>query len=878
LLTGADLRSKFLHFFSRQDHLVLPSASLVPKDDPSLLLTVAGMVPFKPYFQGKVEPLHRRITTCQKCLRTSDLGIVGKTARHHTFFEMLGNFSFGDYFKKEAIAWSWEYLTRELGLSPEDLWITVYQDDQESVDIWHEQIGVPREKIVTLGEDSNFWSAGPVGPCGPCSEIMVDLGPERGCGLSTCGVDCDCGRYLEVWNLVFTQFNRDESGQLIPLPRQNIDTGMGLERIASVMQGVASNFDTDLILPLIKETGALTKFRYGTDQDNDIAFKVVADHARAVAFLIADGVNPSNEGRGYVLRRILRRAVRYGRMLGIEGPFLTKITGRVVSMYREPYPELRDHQDYVQKIVSLEEERFGDTLEQGMQVLQDDLAALSKKHDKLLSGQVAFRLYDTYGFPLELTQEILAERGLSVDVQGFNEAMEAQRERARAAWLEAAPVNSSDVGATYRGGRTVFQGYSNLDTKSQILALIKDGNEASEAAEGTLIEVILDVTPFYADSGGQTGDRGILKGPAGEVLVEDTRKIGDGLFIHRGWVNRGLVQKGDLVLAQVDEKRRMDTARNHTATHLLHKALRTVLGEHVQQMGSLVEPQHLRFDFPHFAPLSTEEIYRVEEMVNEAILKDLLVKTYETDRASALAGGAMALFGEKYGALVRVVEVGDFSHELCGGTHVRSTSEIGSFKISSESGIGTGIRRIEAITGRSLVDYWRIQAELLQKISDNLKVGPDGIVNRLEQLQLQLHQQEKELDQLRVKVMRSGMSNILQQVVEIAGVKVLAQSVQAPDMENLRSMGDMLRDQLGSGVIILGSQVGDKVGLVSFVTPDLVKQGLHAGQIIKEISRLVGGGGGGKPEMAQAGGKDLAHLDEALERGIELVRNRLERL
>lgn len=836
------------------------------------------MVPFKPYFQGKVEPLHRRITTCQKCLRTSDLGIVGKTARHHTFFEMLGNFSFGDYFKKEAIAWSWEYLTRELGLSPEDLWITVYQDDQESVDIWHEQIGVPREKIVTLGEDSNFWSAGPVGPCGPCSEIMVDLGPERGCGLSTCGVDCDCGRYLEVWNLVFTQFNRDESGQLIPLPRQNIDTGMGLERIASVMQGVASNFDTDLILPLIKETGALTKFRYGTDQDNDIAFKVVADHARAVAFLIADGVNPSNEGRGYVLRRILRRAVRYGRMLGIEGPFLTKITGRVVSMYREPYPELRDHQDYVQKIVSLEEERFGDTLEQGMQVLQDDLAALSKKHDKLLSGQVAFRLYDTYGFPLELTQEILAERGLSVDVQGFNEAMEAQRERARAAWLEAAPVNSSDVGATYRGGRTVFQGYSNLDTKSQILALIKDGNEASEAAEGTLIEVILDVTPFYADSGGQTGDRGILKGPAGEVLVEDTRKIGDGLFIHRGWVNRGLVQKGDLVLAQVDEKRRMDTARNHTATHLLHKALRTVLGEHVQQMGSLVEPQHLRFDFPHFAPLSTEEIYRVEEMVNEAILKDLLVKTYETDRASALAGGAMALFGEKYGALVRVVEVGDFSHELCGGTHVRSTSEIGSFKISSESGIGTGIRRIEAITGRSLVDYWRIQAELLQKISDNLKVGPDGIVNRLEQLQLQLHQQEKELDQLRVKVMRSGMSNILQQVVEIAGVKVLAQSVQAPDMENLRSMGDMLRDQLGSGVIILGSQVGDKVGLVSFVTPDLVKQGLHAGQIIKEISRLVGGGGGGKPEMAQAGGKDLAHLDEALERGIELVRNRLERL
>lgn len=875
LLTGSELRRKFLEFFRERDHLVLPSASLVPKDDPSLLLTVAGMVPFKPYFLGKAVPPHPRITTCQKCLRTQDLDSVGRSARHHTFFEMLGNFSFGNYFKEEAIAWAWEYLTKVIGLSPSDLWITVYRDDEEAKRIWHERIGVAEERIVPLGEDTNFWEAGPVGPCGPCSEILVDLGPERGCGSPDCGVDCDCGRYLEVWNLVFTEFNRDESGSLSKLPRKNIDTGMGLERIASVVQGVPSNFETDLLFPLIEETSAIAGVPYGEDEEKDVAFRVIADHARAVVFLIGDGVLPSNEGRGYVLRRILRRAVRYGRLLGIENTFLTRVTSKAIDMYQDPYAELKERRDYIQRVVALEEERFGETLEQGMQILHDYLEEYEKTGVNRLPGKVAFRLYDTFGFPLELTQEILAERGMAVDISEFNAAMEEQRERARAAWLEIAPLDSFGGGRAYDGKKTEFQGYVSLSTKSQVVGIIADESEVAEASEGKKIQVLLDVTPFYPEGGGQVGDAGVIDGPSGRLIVEDTKKAGD-VIVHYGYVARGVLRKGDVVLAQVDERRRKAAARNHTATHLLHAALRSVLGDHAQQTGSYVSPERLRFDFSHFAPLSEEEIEKVEALVNEKILDNLLVRTYETDLESAKAEGAIALFGEKYGDTVRVVEIGDFSKELCGGTHVHRTSEIGFFKIISESGIGTGTRRIEALTGEELLAYWKKQDKLIAELTGLLKVDRENICARVQQMQDQLRDYEREVERLRGKIMLSQVDSLLDSVVEVKGIKVLAVQVDMPDMESLRSLGDLLRDRLGSGVILLGSTLQGKAGLVGFVTPDLVKSsGLHAGQIVREISRVIEGGGGGKPEMAQAGGKNPSRLKEALLKGIELVRQQL---
>lgn len=877
MLTGAELRKIFLNFFNRQDHLILPSASLVPKDDPSLLLVVAGMVPFKPYFQGKAVPPHPRVATSQKCLRTPDLESVGKTARHHTFFEMLGNFSFGDYFKKEAIAWAWEYLTREMGLSPKDLWITVYYDDEDAARIWHESIGVPRARIVPLGKETNFWEAGPVGPCGPCSEIIVDLGPERGCGSPDCSVECECDRYLEVWNLVFTEFNRDEEGNLTKLPRQNIDTGMGLERIASVIQGVSNNFETDLLFPLIEEASAIAGVDYGSDPKCDVALKVIADHARAVAFLIADGVLPSNEGRGYVLRRILRRAVRYGRLLGITEAFFGRITGRVITLYQDPYRELAERSDYIQKIVALEEERFGETLEQGLQILQEYLEKFGKTGEKSLPGGVAFRLYDTFGFPLELTQEILAERGLSVDMDGFRSSMEKQRERARAAWLETAPVNSFGVCTAYRCSKTDFQGYGNLSTRSQIQFLVSNEGEKAEAAAGENVEIVLDKTPFYPEGGGQTGDRGLISGPEGEAAINDTKRAEGDVIIHYGRVIRGIIRKDDPVLAQVDEKRRLATARNHTATHLLHRALREVLGEHVQQMGSLVAPDRLRFDFSHFAPLSLDELERVEGLVNERILDNIIVNTFEGDRHDPRVQDAVALFGEKYGDVVRVVEIGSFSKELCGGTHVRRTSELALFKITSESGIGTGVRRIEALTGEALWHYWKEQAGIIRQVTGFLKVEPDNIPGRIEHLLQQLHEKDRELEQLRARMMRSEVDGILERVVDVDGVKLLAVQVHARDMESLRSLGDLLKERLGSGVAILGSLFDDKVGLVSFVTGDLVKSRcLHAGKLIKEVARIVDGGGGGKPDMAQAGGKNTARLGEALLKSKEILLQQLQ--
>lgn len=876
MLSSAELRKKFLDFFSGSDHVILPSASLVPKDDPSLLLTVAGMVPFKPYFLGKAEPPHKRVATVQKCLRTPDLDIVGKTARHHTFFEMLGNFSFGDYFKKEAIAWAWEYLTKVLGLSPKDLWITVYKDDDEAAQIWKKVSGFSEDRIVPLGEESNFWAAGPVGPCGPCSEIIVDLGPERGCKSPTCGVDCDCDRFLEVWNLVFMQFYRDENGNFTKLPRQNIDTGMGLERIASVMQGAANNFETDLLFPLIKEAAFLAGIAYGEKEEIDISLKVIADHARAITFLIADGVLPSNEGRGYVLRRILRRAVRYGRLLGIEDIFLNKIIDKVISLYEDPYHELREREEYIKKIIALEEERFGETLEQGLQILHEYLEQINDKGERVFPGKIAFRLYDTFGFPLELTNEIVAERGISVDLEGFNDAMEEQKERARAARVGVAVKDSSNVWACIKCADTVFEGYSCLATRSQILFLISDDEEQNEVGEERKVQVILDTTPFYPEGGGQIGDRGIIKSSEGEIVIEDTKKIRDGIIVHQGYVRQGIVSKGEMVLAQVDERVRRATARNHTATHLLHKSLQVVLGDHVQQMGSLVEAERLRFDFSHFASLTQDELRAVEELVNSKILENLTVTVYETEIDKALEEGVTALFGEKYGKRVRVVKINDFSKELCGGTHVRQLSEVGFLKIVSESGIGTGIRRIEAITGETLLAYWNNQFKLIEQMSELLKVTPDNLLTRMEQVQNQLREYEKELDNLRNKILRSEVETLMNNVIDINGAKILAVQVNATDMESLRSLGDMLKERIGSGVIILGSPLNGKVGIVSFVTSDLVKSaGLHAGNIVKEVARVVEGGGGGKPDMAQAGGKNPGRLDEALRTGEEIVRRKL---
>lgn len=875
--TGAELRRKFLDFFGLRDHLVLPSASLIPKDDPSLLLTVAGMVPFKPYFQGKADPPHPRIATAQKCLRTPDLEEVGKTARHHTFFEMLGNFSIGDYFKKETIAWSWEFLTKELGLSPADLWITVYRDDHEAVGIWHDLMGVPMERIVPLGDDTNFWEAGPVGPCGPCSEILVDLGPQQSCGAHDCGVECECGRYLEVWNLVFTEFNREEGGKLSKLPRRNIDTGMGLERIASVVQGVPNNFETDLIFPLIEEAVRASGISYGADPNSDVALKVIADHARAVAFLIADGVHPSNEGRGYVLRRILRRAVRFGRLLGIREGFINKLTEKTIALYGDPYRELKERSSHIQRIVSLEEERFGETLEQGLQILQEHLEKFERTGEKNLPGRVAFRLYDTFGFPLELTQEILAERGMNVDLDGFQASMEKQRARARAARIETVPVDSFSVCTAYHGDKTKFMGYGTLSARSRIIALIDGASEKDQVEEGKQVQVVLDQTPFYPEGGGQVGDQGILHGPGGEITVSDTKSVEGEVIIHHGFVSRGTVQKGDLILAQVDEQRRLRTARNHTATHLLHSALRTVLGDHVQQMGSLVSPERLRFDFSHFAPLSDQELTSVEQLVNERIMENIMVNSFEAEHHDPRVQGAIALFGEKYGDIVRIVEIGEYSKEFCGGTHVRRTSELGLFHIISESGTGTGVRRIEALTGNALLHYWQDHTNILRNTASLLKVEPDEVVGKLELLIKQLHEKDKKIEQLHIKAMRGEVDSLLEQVIVVDGIKLLAVRVEVSDMDALRSLGDLLKDRLGSGVTILGSPLDNKVGMVCFISKDLTKnRGLHAGKLLREMARVVDGGGGGKQEMAQAGGKNPARLGEALKKGREILIQQLK--
>ncbi|SCM80160.1 Alanine--tRNA ligase [uncultured Sporomusa sp.] len=869
-LTGNELRKLFLDFFASKDHLIQSSYSLIPENDPSLLLIGAGMAPFKPFFTGKMKPPHTRISTSQKCVRTGDIENVGRTARHHTFFEMLGNFSFGDYFKKEAIAWAWEFLTEKLELPQDKLWITIHTGDDEAFDIWHNDIKIPADRIIRLEE--NFWEIGP-GPCGPCSEIHIDLGEERGCSKPGCAVGCDCDRYLEIWNLVFTQFDRDENGNYTPLAKKNIDTGAGLERIASVLQHKRSNFETDLLYPIIEYAANVAGVTYGQSAKNDVSLKVIADHGRSMTVMIADGVLPSNEGRGYVLRRILRRAVRHARLLGIEKPFLTDIVDVVSHIFAEAYPDISDKKAYLKKVIQLEEERFHTTLTQGIELLNKHIQELTQAGKTTLDGTTAFKLYDTFGFPWELTEEILSEHNMTLDKQGFNQAMNEQRERARAARQDSEEqVVIPDLSAVV----TEELSYKPDAETAKVVLLFKAGKIVEEAFDGDEIAVILDVTPFYAEGGGQVGDTGLITGSLGKIEVNNTRKLPDGTIYHIGQVSEGSIKTGETADLTVDFARRRHIARNHTATHLLHAALKQVLGGHVNQAGSSVDDSRLRFDFTHFAPVTAEQLAEVEEIVNDVILNNTSVGIIETTQDVAKEMGAMALFGEKYGEQVRVVMVDSFSKELCGGTHVDVTAEIGLFKIISEAGIGAGMRRIEAVTGYGAHEYLKAQTGLIKEASALLKTRPEEMVTRIEGLNGRVRDLEKEVSALQTKLAKNEVQDLLAAIKDINGVQVVIGQVVAADMENLRATGDMVRDRLQSGVVVLGAVNGDKVNFIAMATADCVKKGIHAGNIIKETAKAAGGGGGGRPDMAQAGGKQPEKIGEALQIAEQIIKTQIK--
>lgn len=857
-MTGNELRQKFLQFFAGKDHLVLPSYPLVPDNDPSLLLIGAGMAPFKPFFTGKMKPPHPRIATSQRCIRTGDIENVGRTARHHTFFEMLGNFSFGDYFKKEAIAWGWEFVTRELGLATEKLWVTIYTDDDEAFEIWHNDIGLPPERIIRMQD--NFWEIG-TGPCGPCSEIYVDLGADRGCGNPDCAVGCNCDRYLEIWNLVFTQFDRDEAGNYHPLAKKNIDTGAGLERIASVLQNKRSNFETDLLFPIIEHTAKVAGVEYGKVVRTDVSLKVIADHARSVTVMISDGILPSNEGRGYVMRRLLRRAVRHGRLLGIEKTFLTEIVDVVAEIFRQPYPDIGEKREYIKKVIRLEEDRFGETLAQGTELLNQLIEKIKTGNGEMLDGASIFKLYDTFGFPWELTAEMLEEQGLKLDKAGFDQAMNEQRERARAARHEAeAAVVIPDLSEL----KTEQLSVDPCAVKGKIVCLFSQGRIVAESRDGDEVAVILDVTPFYAEGGGQVGDVGLMTGAFGKVEIGTARKLPDGTVYHLGRVTEGVLKQGDLVQIELDMERKAASARNHTATHLLHAALRDILGTHVNQAGSYVGPDRLRFDFSHFSAMTAEELNQVELAVNRQILANQVVGSLETSQEMAKQMGAMALFGEKYGEKVRVVVVGDTSKELCGGSHVGASGEIGLFKIIAEAGIGSGLRRIEAVTGLAALEYINQKEAKLEQAAQLLKTRPEEMVSRLEIALNHSRELEKELESMQIKLSRGIVQDLLKNVVSLKNVGLVVGEVAAPDMDSLRSMADMVRDGIRNGVVVLGSVVGDKVNFVAMASREAVAAGAHAGNIVREVSTAAGGGGGGRPEMAQAGGKNPEKLSQAL--------------
>ncbi|MDU1844087.1 MAG: alanine--tRNA ligase [Niallia nealsonii] len=871
-LTGAEIRSKFLEFFQGKGHAIEPSASLVPHDDPSLLWINSGVATLKKYFDGRVIPENPRITNAQKSIRTNDIENVGKTARHHTFFEMLGNFSIGDYFKEEAIEWAWEFLTDEkwIGFDKEKLSVTIHPEDEEAYLLWRDKIGVPENRIIRL--EGNFWDIGE-GPSGPNTEIFYDRGPEYGDDVNDPelypGGEND--RYLEVWNLVFSEFNHNPDGTYTPLPKKNIDTGMGLERMASVVQNVPTNFDTDLFMPIIHATEQLADVKYGKDSSSDEAFKVIADHIRTVAFAIGDGALPSNEGRGYVLRRLLRRAVRYAKKININRPFMFELVPVVAEIMVDYYPAVKEKTEFIQKVMKSEEERFHETLNEGLAILSEVIE--KAKGNGVIAGEDIFRLYDTYGFPVELTEEYAEEQGLRIDHEGFEKEMESQRDRARKARQE---VDSMQVQSGVLGNIKVeseFIGYDQWATEAKIVALLKNGEEVDAAEAGDEIQFILDKTPFYAESGGQIADKGTLKSDHVTIKIEDVQKAPNGQNLHKGTIETGAVRINDVLAAKVDSQNRSKIVKNHTATHLLHQALKDVLGTHVNQAGSLVRSDRLRFDFSHFGQITAEELDEIERIVNEKIWESIAVQIDYKDIDEAKAMGAMALFGEKYGKIVRVVQVGKYSLELCGGCHVDNTSAIGLFKIVSEAGIGAGTRRIEAVTGQAAYQQLTDQIHLLKEAASKLKTNPKDVTTRIDSLLTEVKQLQRENESLAAKLSNIEAGNLVDQVRMVNEVPVLAASIPNVDMNNLRTMADELKQKIGSVVLVLGSVNEGKVNIIAAVTKDLMDKGYHAGKIVKEVASICGGGGGGRPDMAQAGGKDPSKLNDALDFVEEYVKS-----
>ena len=872
-----ELRRLYLDFFESKGHLKMKSFSLVPHNDNSLLIINSGMAPLKPYFTGQEIPPKRRVTTCQKCIRTGDIENVGKTARHGTFFEMLGNFSFGDYFKTEAIHWSWEFLTEVVGLDANRLYPSIYEDDEEAFDIWNKEIGIAPERIFRFGKEDNFWEHG-AGPCGPCSEIYYDRGEKYGCGKPGCTVGCDCDRYMEVWNNVFSQFNNDGHGHYTDLIQKNIDTGMGLERLAVVVQDVDSIFDVDTLQALRNKVCEMAGVKYKEDEKQDVSIRVITDHIRSVTFMVSDGIMPSNEGRGYVLRRLLRRAARHGRLLGIQDKFLSKLCETVIEGSKDGYPELEEKKEFITKVISEEEEKFNKTIDQGLSILADMEKALEEQNKNVLSGEDTFKLYDTYGFPIDLTKEILEEKNITIDEEGFSKCMNEQREKARKArkvsnymGADATVYDEIDPAIT-----SEFVGYDKLKNDSKVTVITTEEDVVEALSEGDKGTIIVDETVFYATMGGQEGDKGYITSPEGEFKVDTTIKLKGGKIGHVGVMTKGMIKAGDTVTLLVDSEYRADTCKNHSATHLLQKALRMVLGNHVEQKGSYVDPERLRFDFTHFQSMTAEELKKVEDIVNEKIVEAIPVETKIMTIEEAKKTGAMALFGEKYGESVRVVCIDDFSKEFCGGTHVANTANIRLFKIISEAGVAAGVRRIEALTDKGVLKYYEELEKLVKEASEAAKTESVQLVRRIHTMNDEIKALSSENEKLKAELANNALGDVSDNVVEIKGVKFVATKVDNVDMNELRNLGDKIKNEIGSGVVLVVSAIGsDKVNMIAMATDDAVAKGAHAGNLIKAVASLVGGGGGGRPNMAQAGGKNPAGIPELLKKAPNVLEEQL---
>ncbi len=878
-MTGSEIREKFLKYFEENGHTVVSSSSLIPKDDPTLLFTNAGMVQFKNCFLGMEDRGYTRAASSQKCVRAggkhNDLENVGFTARHHTFFEMLGNFSFGDYFKKESIYWGWDFLTKVMDIPKEKLWITIYEEDNQAFDIWNKDIGIPADRIVRMGMESNFWMMGETGPCGPCSEILYDQGPGVGCGRPECSVHCDCDRHLEIWNHVFTQFDRDKDGNFAPLPKPNIDTGMGLERLAAIVQGVNSNYETDLFTPILRRIEELSATKYGAGCDSDVSMRVITDHSRAITFLIGDGVLPSNEGRGYVLRRILRRAARHGKLLGINKPFLHDIVPTVIDIMKDPYSDLVDRESYIRKVVVNEEQRFSETLDSGLRILSDEIAALKSAGKVVVPGDVVFKLYDTFGFPVDLTADIVKKDNLTLDMDGFERSMEAQREKARESWKGSGEQAVSDAYKmiSIKGISTQFAGYRGVTgARSVVVAILKKDQQVDSICAGDNAEIFTAKTPFYGEVGGQIGDTGVIRGKGSLFEVWDTQRPIEDLISHIGKLKKGTLKVGDSVLMKVESETRRAIEANHSGTHVLNAALKMVLGDHVKQAGSLVNTERLRFDFTHFSRIEDSELKRIEVIANDYIRKNIPVITRILPKEEAMKTGAAAVFDEKYGDTVRLVQMNDFSKELCGGTHVSRTGDIGFLKIVHESSVAAGVRRIEAVTGREAVKYVEKESEELKKTAGMLRSGNLEVSDRIEKILKHQRDLEKEIETLKGKLAAKDSADLLGKARDVDGIKVLCTIVDAPDVKTLRDFGDKLRDRMQSGIILLGSKAGDKAMLLCLVTKDLTGK-YDAGKIVKQIAPIVGGSGGGRPDMAQAGGTKPENLQQALGKLNEMLQS-----